>query len=545
MYMGLNKKFMLVFFLFFMMIIGLFLGFFSIYYDKNIKAEAQGFLDTSSRLVEIANDNSYLVRYLRFAVEEHKIEADEYLHNVMDYTDNAQNRKIVESLKDIYNKKYDRLQYLLSFLLIGLVWISAGIIILWFLMQYMVLRSVNKLIKVSEDVANGNFSQRVMLNHQIIRDEFSILGRTFNQMLQSIEENIVTIKNNQYFLQSIIDAIPDGLRVMDNEGRIILANRAYINLLGVKKCVGEYCYKQSMNISRMCSENKVKCPLKEFQKNDLNIFSTVQYFSKDQNHPISVNAAKMTINTGKSKKEYIIEAMRDLSREVQFSHQQKISSLAFLATSIAHEMKNNLGSLRIIMEQLSENKTFVGEKEEKYFQLAYNQLLECIKIPENLLNLAKNSSDKTENINLKKVVCDVCVLLDYEAKRKGIDINVSMSDEIFIIGNEPDMKMIFLNLCQNAIKAMPEGGLVEIEAKIKNKVVEVYVKDTGIGIEKTKQKRIFEPFFTGNEGLDTHKGTGLGLSIVKSLVENFSGKIKLQSKKNVGTTFIMTFPFKK
>ena len=545
MFMGLNKKFMLVFFLFFMMIIGLFLGFFSLYYDKNIKVEAQGFLDTSSRLVEIANTNSYLVRKLRKAIDNDKIESDDYLYEMMSYNDNTQSKKIVESLKDIYNKKYDRLQYLLSFLLVGLIWISCSIIILWFLMQYMVLRSVNKLIEVSKEVANGNFAERVLLHQQVVKDEFSILGKTFNQMLDNIEGNILTIRNNQYFLQSIIDTIPDGLRVMNNEGKIILANQAYIKLADAKKCVGEYCYKQSMNLNHFCPENKVRCPLKELQKSDEGILSVVQYFSKDQNRPISVNAAKMIINEEGTKKEYIIETLRDLSREIKFSHQQKISSLAFLATSIAHEMKNNLGSLRMIMEQIAENKTFAGKKEEEYFSLAYNQLIECIKIPESLLNLAKNSSDKQQRIILKELVQSVCVLLDYEAKRKGVGVNIAIDDDIFVTGNESDFKMIFLNLCQNAIKAMPNGGLLDIKAEKNSKITTIYVKDDGIGIEKGKQKRIFEPFFTDNNEENINKGTGLGLPIVKSLVENFGGKIKLESKKNIGTTFIITFPVKK
>ena len=545
MFVSLNKKFMCVFFLFFLLVVSLFLGFFSIYYDKNVEAEAQNFVETSSRLIDVAYNNNYLVGQIKKAVGENRFEPDEITKSILSDDNNAQNRKIIESLNNIYNKKYDRLQYLWRFVSVGLVWISAGVLLLWFLLQYMVLRPVNRLISVSEDVANGDFGQRVNMKDQLLKDEFFVLSHTFNQMLQNIEDSIIKIKNNQYFLQAIIDAIPDGLRVMDEQGKIVLANRAYVNLLGIKKCIGEFCYRQSMNAKSFCPENKMRCPIREFQKNKATTLSTIQYFAKDPNRPISVNAAKMELEGENGKTEYIIEALRDLSQEIKFSHQQKISSLAFLATSIAHEMKNNLGSLRMVMEQLMEINDFKDSRTKAYFNLAYTQVLECIKIPESLLNLSKNPAKKADKIKLKNIVESVCSLLDYEAKRRGVEISVALDDKIIIMGNEPDLKMIFLNLCQNSIKAMPNGGKLSIEAKGKADVVEINVKDTGVGIEKSQQKRIFEPFFSIEGNNTGNQGNGLGLPIVKSLVENFKGKITFKSKKNVGTVFTMQFPLKK
>ena len=545
MFMSLNKKFMYVFFFFFLLVISLFLGFFELYYEQNTKVEEQRFIDTSARFIEIAYNNSYLSNHLRQAIDEGKIVADSHLERMLRSENNEQNKKIIESLNNIYNKKYDQLGYLWQFFGISLLWISVSVIILWFLLRYMVLRPVNQLIYVSEEVSKGNFQKRAVLTDKKIKDEFFVLGQTFNQMLQNIEENILKIKNNQYFLQSIIDAIPDGLRIMDSEGKIILANRAYMNLLGVKKCDGEYCFRQSMRIKNLCPENKMKCPLREFQKKDTFSLSTVQYFVNDPNRPISIKAAKMPIKEGEAKKEYIIEALRDLSGEIKFSHQQKISSLAFLATSVAHEMKNNLGALRMIMEQILENKNFQNKEEEKYFKFAYNQVLENIKIPESLLNLAKNSAENRAKVRLNDVVKSVCALLDYEAKRKGVEIVVSIDDKMELSGNEPDFKMIFLNLGQNAIKAMPNGGKLEIVASVNKNKAEVEVKDTGIGIEKSRQKRVFEPFYSFSENSEGGHGTGIGLSIVKSLVESFGGKITLKSRINKGTTFTMSFPLKK
>ncbi len=543
-YMSLNKKFLFMFFIFFILVIGMFLGFFSLYYKQNLQAEEQTFSKTNEQLMEMTYNNVYLKKQIKHLIDTKKLVPDEGIKAIMADENDAQNRKIVDYLNDLYNKKYDKLSYLFQFMEIGLFWIATSIIFLWISLQYMVLKSVTKLIVVSDEVSKGNFGQRVQLGRQIIKDEFFILASTFNNMLDNIESNIMTISNGRYFLQSIIDAIPDGIRVMDKNGKIILANKSYQKLFGVTDCIGEYCYKHSMNIDHFCNENKTLCPLRELKKLKIKNLSTIQYFAKNPNTPISVSAAQMVINERGENQEYLIEAIRDLSNDIKFSHQQKLSSLAFLATSVAHEMKNNLGSLRMIFEQLMSDKAFANTQAEKYLELAYNQVLECIKIPENLLNLSKNSSETTKAVNISEVVSSVYKLLDYDSKRKGITLNMDISEDLYLYGNDSDFKMIFLNLCQNAIKAMDNGGFLNIKSKISGRKAEISVSDTGKGISKDKIIRIFEPFFSVSGSENNKTGTGLGLSIVKSLVENFNGSIKVQSKLNKGTTFTMVFPIK-
>lgn len=539
--MSLNKKFLYTFFIFFLLIISLFFAFFYISYSKSLDNDEQNFMSDSSNIMKLIYDNNYMSSQIKILAEQEKITPSARLKEILSQNENAKSREIIQNLNNLYNKKYNHIQNLVKILIIGLVWVSFNVLLLWFMLRQMVLKKVNNLIFVTEEVERGNFHSRVQLKPQIFKDEFFILGSVFNQMMQSIEDNILQIKNNQYFLQSLIDTIPDGIRVIDDNYKIILANRAYLKISGQSSYCGDFCFKHSLNSDSPCPENRFLCPIKELKKQNKNHLSTIQYFANNPNLPISVNAAKMVIDD----KSYIIEAIRDLSGDIKFSHQQKISSLAFLATSVAHEMKNNLGSIRMIFEQMLEDKN-ISKDERKYLELAHNQLLECIKIPESLLNLSKNSSEQNDVINLKSVVESVYILLDYEAKRKGIELKTSFENEnITVLGNEPDYKMIFLNLCQNAIKAMPDGGNILIEASTKDRKVQISVKDTGVGIEKQNLRRIFEPFYSSDMQKNKFSGTGLGLSIVKSLIENFGGDIKVSSKKGAGTTFTINLPLNK
>jgi CheY-like chemotaxis protein len=122
---------------------------------------------------------------------------------------------------------------------------------------------------------------------------------------------------------------------------------------------------------------------------------------------------------------------------------------------------------------------------------------------------------------------------------KRIRINLELEEELFIVGNRTLLSQTFMNLLTNARDAMPDGGEVRISGrKIKKRIV-VHVSDTGHGMDKATEERIFEPFFTSKE---VGKGTGLGLSSVHGIVEQHHGSINVASKPGKGTTFRLAFP---
>lgn len=132
-------------------------------------------------------------------------------------------------------------------------------------------------------------------------------------------------------------------------------------------------------------------------------------------------------------------------------------------------------------------------------------------------------------------------MIDYDAKRRGISIKTQLEKNLIWIGNDADFKMIILNLSQNAIKAMPDGGELHLGAYRKNKNIFLFIRDTGIGIDENKLKHIFEPFYSGNENA---KSSGLGLAIVSSLIEKMHGRISVKSKVGSGTEFNIRLPIK-
>ena len=139
----------------------------------------------------------------------------------------------------------------------------------------------------------------------------------------------------------------------------------------------------------------------------------------------------------------------------------------------------------------------------------------------------------------------VLEMLDPLSRNKAINLICDVPDEFSPIqADEGRMRQILFNLLSNAIKFTPEGGDVSVlVALIENDIVQVQVKDTGIGIKQEHQDLIFSEFRQVDESYARrYEGTGLGLALTKRLVELHGGSISVESEEGKGSTFTFTFP---
>lgn len=550
MFISLNKKiiYSIVLLFFFTSIIFIY-TFYKVYGNKIQEEQLQN-INRNQQYFTLLNKNINLTKELHQIIKMYpqiKTSDSDFLKNVNNQTTEAQIKqltaeslRISENIKN-YDNRYQAIQESFKILILSSLLIIIAILLLAYLMKLWILTPINRISAITQKVSSGDLSPRIGRDHSPkFTDELDFLITTFNKMLDNLQNFIIEIKNKEKFQQALIDSIPDGIRVIDEDHNIIIANKAYKQQIGNKKC--EKCFASSHNRKTPCSYQEYHCPLHEIINNKHKNIRVVQQFANQPQKHLSINAAPLQYN-GPTK--YIIEAIRDLSDDINFSHQQKLSSLGFLSTSIAHEIKNHLGALRIILERLID-KFYTDKPDEaedkKHIMLIYNELLSCIDVPERLLKLSRTVEDKKQEINCNNAIKDVLGLLDFEAKSKGINIEfVPPSSPPCISGNEADFKMAAINLILNAIKAMNANGTLTIKAESTNKKVKLSFNDTGVGIPPQNINRIFEPFFSdGRE--NQQKGNGLGLAITKSIVEKFGGNISVTSKVGVGSCFTLSFP---
>lgn len=218
----------------------------------------------------------------------------------------------------------------------------------------------------------------------------------------------------------------------------------------------------------------------------------------------------------------------------------------------AHQLRTPLGSMRWNMEVLIDDgfgklpkpaKEAVEQVYENTHRLItlVNDLLGVVRIDQ------KRSDEKTEPTDVCRLVREVAQTLEPEAKKQ--DVTIIFPDAVScVILDIPPKRFYeaFENVLSNAIKYNRKGGTVTITSSADTESARIAITDTGIGIPKKDQERIFAKFFrSDNAVLKQADGSGLGLFVVKSFVEASGGTIRFESEENIGTTFTMEFPFKR
>ncbi len=217
---------------------------------------------------------------------------------------------------------------------------------------------------------------------------------------------------------------------------------------------------------------------------------------------------------------------------------QKLESIGRLAGGVAHNFRNILQAILGNAEYLE----MIDRDKEEVLEVVRNinnSVNKGVDLVNSLLRFSSKGENLEEtNLDLAEVIRET-YRITTRMFDKRIRINLELEEKLFIVGNWTLMSQAFMNLLTNARDAMPDGGEVRISGrKIKKKVV-VHVSDTGHGMDKVTEERIFEPFFTSKE---VGKGTGLGLSTVHGIVEQHQGSVSVTSRPGKGTTFRLAFP---
>lgn len=516
MFLSLNKKFLYPISVFFIIAATIFFStFYNVYYNKIIEEQ---------RSIFARNQQYITLLYENIRLQKELNKTDQ--NSIQKYTNELTKEKILaDGLLSNYSIRNETIKKGINIILLnsGLLILSMIILVL-FLSKFIII-PINKLTETSERIAGGDLSSRIKIKrNKFFFDETDRMASSFNQMADNIQKKITEINKQKNFLQSLIDGIPDALYVIDKKGNIIISNKQY-------QCLDKKTITRELDTQIFSARGSRK--------------KSVQQFIKDKKHFWLINTALFFTHNDKNKKQpLIVNSIRDLSSDIRFSHQQKISAMGFLATSVAHELKNHLGSIRLLIEALLDKyygNTDDNDEQKKYLTLIDNQLIQSIKVPERLLHMTKSNPDSQEKTECAETVQEIINLLDFEAKRNNIIITTDLpaSGPLLKIPSG-DFRIILLNLIQNAFKAMPDNGSIHIKAAAApdNKIT-LKISDTGHGIDKENLKHIFEPFFTTDTN---HSGSGLGLAIVKSILDNNGGSITVSSIPEKGATFTLTLP---
>ena len=413
----------------------------------------------------------------------------------------------------------------------------------WLFIRRFILKPVESLSSASQSLAHGQLDTRVHLPGE---DELSVLGETFNLMASNLQSGMRKLEEGQAFLQAMMDAVPDGLRIIDDQYNMLLVNRTFREQTGCaeKSWAGEKCYKAAHDLDEPCPAELMTCPLEEIRREGKPVKVIHHHSCCDGNTlDVEIYAAPMTIVREGKEVTLTVESIRDLTREVNFTHEQRLSELGRLAAGVAHEIYNPLSTMKLALNSLAgmcEKEGPQGELE-NYLAVVEQEMDQCIQITNRLLRLSAAPVGQLELVDIHEAVKDTLSLVKWDADEASIEMIESFPDQpLRIFASDSEMRMLVLNLVQNAFHAMPEGGTLRITGSLKDGEVEVRFEDTGVGISAENLQRIFMPFFSRRA--DSVHGTGLGLPISRTILERYEGTLMVESEPGKGSCFIVRVP---
>jgi len=227
------------------------------------------------------------------------------------------------------------------------------------------------------------------------------------------------------------------------------------------------------------------------------------------------------------------------SQRQVIARSQQLAEMGRLTADLAHEIRNPMtligGFARILVRKLPK-----GSDLRKKAQVIASEIARLEELLTDALRMAREEKPLSEPEDINFLVMEGLNLISSECRKKSIRITKNLDDGLpQILIDRHKLKEVLINLLQNAMQSMPEGGTITITSAGRDGNLLLSISDTGVGIQESEKEMIFNPFYTSRPG-----GTGLGLPLANRIIEAMSGSISVESKVGHGSTFTLTLPLR-
>jgi len=370
-----------------------------------------------------------------------------------------------------------------------------------------------------------------------------ILGWSMFFRLRVNELGHLRLRRSEQKYRQIINNAGEAIFLLDNQGRVLEWNKKAEKLFGVyrRHALNEDICK--LDIGLDLPVLKIFTDIEQVQRN---LTYEIQVDRKSRGQPIQLSLTFSCIQPGsgpmaENANSFAVIA-RDITSEKQFesrmSETEKLAGIGQLAAGIAHQLNTPLGAILLSAQMLEE--TIEDEDDSEDIHRIIRQTEQCRGIIKGLLNFARPTGRERCGVDLIETIRETAFLMEKKLKVAEVKLNIVAETETWVFGNSNELEQVFFNLLANSLDAMKDGGTIDIELTDGGAgELRVRFADTGEGVPRQAQDRIFLPFFTTK---DYGKGTGLGLSIVARIMHEHGGRIELENEPGPGTTFGLWLP---
>ncbi len=345
----------------------------------------------------------------------------------------------------------------------------------------------------------------------------------------------------QNYLKTILERLPCGVFVLDQDGNLALCNTAASEVLQRPR-------------NKPLKVSKRKRPLLNAAMRDYFAATVshdgikeveIPFISGSKMKILATSGAPLTDVTGAQIG--TLHIIRDITEMKTLQEQNKrierLSAMGEMAVELAHEIRNPLGSIELFASLLEKELSGDLKRWSENIRIGSRSLNNIVS---NMLHFANPLSPTFSKVNVNEIIQEILRFADPIMKQRQVSVDRHLGAANSVVSGDRELlKQMILNLILNAMKAMPSKGSLGISTHDIDQLpggacckgIKVEIRDTGVGIPPENLNRIFDPFFTTNKN-----GTGLGLSVVHQIVDRHSGFIQVKSEVDSGTIFIITLP---
>ncbi len=340
----------------------------------------------------------------------------------------------------------------------------------------------------------------------------------------------------QKYTNVILENMGSGVIAVGNNGNIQLANKQAANILNIiqddviDKKIGIF----PEEIAKICRESidtgkEVSQP---------------RFFWYNENSEQLRISIRTTLLKKDSSVEICILLLDDTTEqarlEEQLRRQEKLTAMGKLASGVAHEIRNPLNSISLIIQLLGRKYKPAENiiKYSEYINTVGKEINRINDIVTQFIKFARPPAIHKKPLEFNEFFREIEQLFMVRLKENQIKFELNVDSHPLLEGDHDQLKQVFINLVENSIQAIETPGAITVKGRVQEDFFEILLKDSGKGISKNHLPNIFDIYFTTKE-----KGTGIGLSVVHQIISGHGGTIEVESKQSQGTTFIIHLPF--